>query len=620
MSGYILGITRGHNGAAVLLKDGEIVFHMEEERLTRMKYDGSPTNVILKVLEYTDKLDHLVICHTQPINQAGTTDYNGEDYYSSLCRKYGLIDKPNVKRENPVPQVIDMAHIHHKLHAACAFYRSGFESATAVIIDGAGTFAPLSSPNFGYGMDGRPLNLTTYEVESIISCNYPSSFVNLFKHHGTREPNLVACVNNFKAPLDFDYEHQEEEFPLLVSDRAGIVKCYEAITEYLGFGAIEAGKTMGLFPYGEEDPALPKFFQKYNPSEGTEYLLSDRNLVAPQYPMTGWFQQHLHKGYQFSDVNDRGELTTLKNRKDAAYAVQMETQKAAAWYIRKAYEMTGNKNIVVSGGYGLNCVANYDYLDELKDLDLNIYVEPISSDAGTCIGGAMMLYHYLTVHDQPGKVNSDLYLGPKYDYTPEHIEKVCTDPAVELQTNVDAKDVVKLMTEKNIVAFFQGRSESGPRALGNRSLLFDPRFEDGKDFVNQIKRREFFRPFAGSILQDDVHEWFDLRGMEETPHMMYAVNCQEGIAEKIPSIIHVDGTCRIQTVTEERNSHYYNFINTFKEETGCPIVFNTSFNLGGEPLVETLEDAVRTLIQSEIEYLYLPEYDSLITVKNPTIS
>ncbi|MBP00372.1 MAG: hypothetical protein CMG34_04050, partial [Candidatus Marinimicrobia bacterium] len=178
------------------------------------------------------------------------------------------------------------------------------------------------------------------------------------------------------------------------------------------------------------------------------------------------------------------------------------------------------------------------------------------------------------------------------------------------------KDAVELITNKNIVALFQGRSEAGPRALGNRSILYDARDPDGKDHVNVVKRREYFRPFAGSILKEHVHDWFDLRGMEETPFMMYAVECQEGIEEKIPSIIHVDGTCRIQTVTEEQNENYYKLIKEFFEQTGCPIIFNTSFNLGGEPLVETLDDALRTLANSDIEYLYLPEYSTLIHVEN----
>ena len=146
--------------------------------------------------------------------------------------------------------------------------------------------------------------------------------------------------------------------------------------------------------------------------------------------------------------------------------------------------------------------------------------------------------------------------------------------------------------------------------------MFNPTYEDGKDFVNDVKHREYFRPFAGSILQEHVHDWFDLRGMQDSPYMMYAVNCQPGIAEKIPSIIHIDGTCRIQTVTSEQNEHYYNLINAFYKKTGVPILFNTSFNLGGDPLVETLTDAVETLANSEIEYLYLPELGKLIYIKN----
>ena len=163
---------------------------------------------------------------------------------------------------------------------------------------------------------------------------------------------------------------------------------------------------------------------------------------------------------------------------------------------------------------------------------------------------------------------------------------------------------------------FQGKSEGGPRALGNRSILYDPTVEDGKDHVNSVKHREWFRPFACSIKKENVHEWFDLKGREETPYMMYAVKCQPGVEEKIPSVIHVDGTCRIQTVTKEQNEHYYNLISAFEKITDVPILFNTSFNLGGDPLVETIEDAMDTLKTSDIEYMYLPEIGKLVKVPN----
>jgi carbamoyltransferase len=299
-----------------------------------------------------------------------------------------------------------------------------------------------------------------------------------------------------------------------------------------------------------------------------------------------------------------------------AYAIQTQSQQMVLDLIRKAVDISGNKNVVISGGYGLNCVANYWYLDQLKDEGINLYVEPVSNDAGTAIGAALLAHHRINEDDIVKSKINDLYTGVEYMYTQNEIENICKKYEVTSISEASYEDIIKLITEKNIVALFQGRSEAGPRALGNRSILYDPRDPDGKDHVNRIKRREYFRPFAGSILQEHVHEWFDLRGMKDSPFMMYAVNCKEGIEEKIPAIIHVDGTCRIQTVTQEQNLHYYNLINTFYEKTGCPIIFNTSFNLGGEPLVETLDDAVRTLDNSLIEYLYLPEYKLLIYVEN----
>ena len=171
--------------------------------------------------------------------------------------------------------------------------------------------------------------------------------------------------------------------------------------------------------------------------------------------------------------------------------------------------------------------------------------------------------------------------------------------------------------EGSIVTLFQGNSENGPRALGNRSILYDPRTAKGKDYVNSIKHREYFRPFAGSILHEHAAEWFDMRGMEESPHMMYAMYCtSDEKAEQIPAIIHIDKTCRIQTVKEHQNPIFYQMIKNFYEQTGVPVLFNTSFNLGGEPLVESIDDALRTLSESAIEYLYLPDNNLIIEVKN----
>tara|TARA_B110000879_G_C10874598_1_gene394269 strand:- start:9 stop:686 length:678 start_codon:yes stop_codon:yes gene_type:complete len=225
------------------------------------------------------------------------------------------------------------------------------------------------------------------------------------------------------------------------------------------------------------------------------------------------------------------------------------------------------------------------------------------------------MHRRLTKSNKVEPQQETLYEGPAYCYNEKDLWMTAEKYGATIEDADNAK-AVELLVDRKIVTLFQGRSENGPRALGNRTIMYDPSDPNGKDYINKVKRREYFRPFAGSILEEDVHEWFDLRGMESSPTMMYAVNCQPGIAEKIPSIIHVDGTCRIQTVNRKQNEHYYDIIKAFKEKTGTSIIFNTSFNLGGEPLVETLDDAIRTLANSDIEYLYLPEYNKLVTVKN----
>ena len=599
-TGYIAAIARGHNAGVCLLKDGEVVFSIEEERLSRRKYDGGPYASMVEILKYTDKIDYLVVAHTQSLEDrsTGRVDYSGDDVYTGIARKLGLIDRHVFDTKHP--QVIDLSHIHHKLHAACAFYRSGFDKAVAVIVDGAGTFIPINNSVSG--------QTTVFEVESIFSCDYPNDIYALYKHYGTGEASPGAYYPDFASD---SIGEPGKTHQALFTDRAGIVKVYEAVTQYCGFSAIEAGKTMGLFPYGKENDIIPPLFKK----EG-HYSLSNRNLIVPTYPNASLVNSGL---YPFIDENpeseDKDDWTKMQNRRDLAYAVQKESQKECLDLIYKAVQMSGCKNVVFSGGYGLNCVANYYYLESLKKDGINFYAEPVSNDAGTAMGAAMLFYYSLTQTKEKKVDEPTLYLGPKRTYTDEQIQNVCAQDGVEL-TEATNEEVVKIIAERNIVSIFQGASENGPRALGNRSILYDPRDPDGKDHVNKVKHREYFRPFAGTILHEFVHEWFDLRGMEETPHMMYAVNCQPGIEEKIPSIIHVDGTCRIQSVKREQNPLYYDLIKEFHKQTDCPIIFNTSFNLGGEPLVETLEDAVRTLIHSEIEYLYLPEYNKLIKVAN----
>lgn len=609
---WVAGITRGHNGAVCLLKNGEIVFSMEEERLTRFKYDGAPLAGIKKILEYTDKLDYVAFAHTQALDgrngPVNNMEWTGENFYVGLLRKFGLIRDEIYVHATPQShsQVFDFSMDHHKLHAWCGLVRSGWEDAAVLVVDGAGTF-------YGLHHNGEPI--TGFEVESVYDANLKRDGVikTIFKHLGAKEPIGGSC-----ARINCDIMDQLQEFEPgaewenLLTDRAGTVKAYEAVTRHCGFEYIEAGKTMGLSPYGKENDSIPDFYDR----EYKYWPVTNRNWIVPKYPNGAAINDGMYIDYELIDAEweedkPRYDYTLIQ---DIAYKLQSQTQDALAEMIKRTTEMTGKKKVIITGGYGLNCVANYHCLDALKDTGIEIYAEPISNDAGTSIGAAYWANYLAT--GEAKNIDPTLYLGPAYCYSDTEIDSLAEKYDATITNDVTNEDVIDLITNKNIVTVFQGRCENGPRALGNRSILYDPTDPDGKDFVNIVKRREYFRPFAGSILKEHVHEWFDLRGMDATPHMMYAVNCQPGIEEKIPAIIHVDGTCRIQTVTEEENKNYYELIKAFYNKTGCPIIFNTSFNLGGEPLVETLDDGFRTLANSDIEYMYLPEYKKLVYIKN----
>jgi carbamoyltransferase len=182
--------------------------------------------------------------------------------------------------------------------------------------------------------------------------------------------------------------------------------------------------------------------------------------------------------------------------------------------------------------------------------------------------------------------------------------------------NTTYKEIAQIIADKNIVALFQGKSEAGPRALGNRSILYDPRDINGKDFVNLVKKRENYRPFAASVMVEFADQWFNMAGLKESPYMMYAFDVIKDKSNLIPCVVHVDNTCRAQTVSQFQNLHFYNLISAFNNLTNIPMLFNTSFNLAGEVIVQTLDEAIDVLKRSNIEYLYLPETQEIIIEKN----
>jgi len=560
----ILAINPGHNGSAALVNDGRVVFYAEEERLSRMKYDGNPFRAMLQILE-TTHVDELILGGTSP--EFSKLPWTFEDAYTALARKYS----PKVK-------VTNMGHQHHLGHAAGAFYNSGFNSAVAVIVDGSGSVHSTLMNE-----DDTNSSVAGFETESIFNCSYPAGFDAIYKRYAD---------GNSKY-----FNNGVQEFDNSVT----ITKSYEAVSQYLGFGFIEAGKTMGLAPYGKADKNIPEFFV-----EGK----GNKNLLQPMYPAGALIDENRYfylRRVQDPKLwhHDFSKVTDVD--KNLAWRVQQETQKMVGDLIELAVAKTGQTNVVIAGGYGLNCVANYYYLERFPEL--NIFIDPISHDGGTAIGLALLAWHAHSNNLKPNKLKH-IYLGAEPNY--EECELI-TEHNLKVKNNVTYEEVAELLNKQNIVAFFNGKPEGGPRALGNRSILFDPRVVNGKDLVNRVKGREWFRPFAGSILEEHADKWFEMRTLKSSPFMMYAINVLPTKLGDIPSITHVDGTCRIQTVNKEDNEHYYNLISAFHAKTGVPILFNTSFNLAGDPLVETLNDAVDTIVKSNIKYLYIPHLGQLIS-------
>ena len=443
---------------------------------------------------------------------------------------------------------------HHLAHAYVAYYNSGFEDAGILVVDGAGQ-AFTDKANL-------------YRESETIYATSPRWGIQ------TKHKNLITQMSAFdygkmsverstlsyfrncteKLPTDYPYTIYPSNLSLGKMFSAAGIKIFNSYHN--------AGKVMGLSAYGTDNPDHPRAFEdgRANPE-----ILE-------------------------SDISDE----------DLAYRVQHDSLPMSVDLIRKTVEMSGSNNICLSGGYFLNCVNNYKYLKEFPDI--NFYVEPNSADSGTAIGAAMWLYKKLA-----GKAPSrsdNMYLGKQADYSAHLLRN-------EKAIRATPFYIAELLADKNVVALYQGKEESGPRALGNRSILYDPRDLNGRDTVNTIKKREYFRPFAGSVLEEEARHWFDMAGMKESRHMMYAVQTWPDKQDLVPALQHNDGTSRIQTVSYDDNPDYYEIIRAFFKLTGVPMILNTSFNLAGDTLVHTMEDALRTCRESGIKYLYCPEIGKL---------
>ena len=403
-----------------------------------------------------------------------------------------------------------------------------------------------------YYLNEKPFYKGTYgrEQRSSFIAEYPYQFKEIHKD---------VLVN-------FPYEDKHEH--VNVSNHISEALMFELTCLKLGFNVLDAGKVMSLAAYGKKKNL---------------HLIGNKKL------------------YDVSDLRKIKFNDEVKVDNDFCFELQKQSQESVLNYIKSMIKKTGIKKVCLSGGYFLNCVAN-NYIKE--NLDAEIYIEPLANDSGQSLGIAKYFWHSLT-KDKTIRKQKSIYYGINRGYQKEEIENKLGMYNLK-KSNI--KEIAYLIKNHNLVGVFGNRSESGPRALGNRSLLYNPTDPSGQDKVNEVKKRESFRPFACSILEDKLNEYFST-DIKKSPYMMYAI---KSISDKIPAVLHVDNTCRLQTVSENDNKYFYDLIKSFEKLTNIPLVLNTSFNLAGKPIVETLDDIKFTLENSKLEYVYF--YDSQMLV------
>ena len=589
MSIYVLGISAFyHDSSAVLLKDGEIVAAAQEERFTRQKFENSfPVNAIDYCLNFEE-------ININEINAVGFY----EDHHIKFDRIYSTFLTSHVNLFSGLLRIkkwintkfftekILKKHLdgydgplyfsqHHMSHAISAFFPSPFEEATILIIDGVGEWA-----------------CTT-----------------------------IAKGKNNKIKLI-----AEQRFPHSV----GFL--YSSFTQYLGF-KVDSGeyKLMGLAPYGE-----PRFVEEIKNHIVSFDSKGQIQLSLDKFDFLNGNKMINHK---FENVFGRPRL--LEGEKieqfhmDIAKSIQVVTEEIIFNITSYAIELTSCRNLVMAGGVALNCVNNGKILK--SGLIDKLWVQPCSGDGGGALGAALATYSSIFDSNRTFNANDSQkgsYLGPSF--SDENIQAVLDAYKFKYiklnKKNISNQIAIKL-AKGNIIGLFQGRMEYGPRALGSRSIIADPRDQKMQSRLNlKIKFRESFRPFAPIVLEESYKEWFEDVG-EGSPYMLLTTKVSKTKLidlknEKdsktgfdklqvkrslIPAVTHVDDSARVQTISKERNGFVYDLLKSFEKETGCPVLINTSFNIRGEPIVCSPLDALKCFMNTNMDMLVLENY---LLIKN----
>ncbi len=585
---FILGISGlYHDSAAALLLDGEIVAAAQEERFTRRKHDPRlPVNAIGWCLDHAG-VPHdglaAVVYYDKPLSTFSRVLRSYAAVGLGGLRSINLAMSEWLRRKLWTSYEIEKAlrgigydmpgdllySDHHLSHAAAAFYPSPFERAAILTIDGVGEWATSSI--------GRGAGRTVELIEEL------------------RFPNSLGLL-------------------------------YSAFTYHCGF-KVNSGeyKLMGLAPFGE-----PRYAQAIR-----EHLID----LSPEGSFTlnmayfdflaGTKMTNTRFDAVFGGRARQPESDITQRECDLARSIQVVLEEVVLRMARHAQSITGETDLVMAGGVALNCVANGRLARE--GTFERIWIQPAAGDAGSSLGAALWAWHEVLGNERrtvPCDSMEGAQLGPSF--SGDAIRALLDEegrPYVRIEDDGErARRVAELLASGNVVGVFQGRMEFGPRALGNRSILADPRSSSMQRVLNEkIKQRESFRPFAPAVMAEHAGDWFELD--HDSPYMLFTAQVAEqhlhapetvaegadvferlhSIRSSIPAVTHVDGSARVQTVDGERSPAFHRLLGAFHEITGCPILVNTSFNVRGEPIVHTPEDAYRCFMTTDMDYLVLED-------------
>ncbi len=576
-----------HDSSAVIIQDGELICAAEEERFSRKKHDfGFPENAIQFCLKKANidvsEIDYIVFFEKpflkfeRILKTVISTFPMSSKIFTQGMRAWAL-DKLWIKNKIASYLDIDAKIIrfseHHLSHSASSYFCSPFNESALVTFDGVGEWA---STTIGKGNNN--------DINILKEIHFPHS--------------IGLLYSAFTAFLGF--EVNEGEYKVMGMAPFGKPKYTDKINEI-------------ITSYEDGSFWLDMSYFSYHKSASKSFTKKFENLFGiPREPESYFFTKETGFPDYFGDKPKDYELQCESNQfyADIAASIQQITEELMLSVCLEAYKITGSKNLCMAGGVALNSTANNRIINELP-FD-NVFIQPASGDGGGALGAALLMWNHV-LNNKKRFVMDNVYYGEEYDddQIMESFNK--NELNYKFISSFDdlAEKVAMMISEGKVIGWFQGRFEWGPRSLGARSIIADPRKSEMKNIVNtKIKFREPFRPFAPSILSENVEEYFELIDNQKfytEQFMLRVAKIKENKRSKIPAVDHF-GTGRLQSVKEDSNPRYYKLIKSFYQLTGVPVIMNTSFNVRGEPIVNTPEEALNTFLKTDIDVLVCGNY------------